>query len=197
MKFKDVTKIVEYNSTFSFGELRDKFVRFLNTYDSMGLNINGLAIDLGEQNAADEDDDFTSVSEASVQDENLDIPTIWVLKEDGLMPVFIPIFTDGTNVDFDRAVLEHGMDIIELKTPFTELVREVKFNVGGIRFGMKGTYRDLQKFVIETFEFQESRMQILLRAKSMFWDLKGKESFLVDIPAHKNHVVMDISGNLV
>ena len=51
-----IKQIYEVNSTYVFGELKAKFLAFMDNYDSLGLSIDGVTIDLGAQGSEEEDE---------------------------------------------------------------------------------------------------------------------------------------------
>jgi len=187
IQLRDVTEVVEVNSTYLLGELRKKFAGFIESYDSLGLKIDGnFTIDLGNKEYNEDD----------VEDEHLeppDIPAVWVLVDDSATPVFKPFITDEAGTDFDKALMVHGIDIIVLKTLATEKVKTIKIRMHDNTMAFRGNLREIQKHIIASLEYSQNRSLLLSVLKESFSDRESVNSFLMEIPAHSIHVVMGVT----
>jgi len=192
IQLKHVKEIVEVNSTYISGELKRKFIEFIETYDSMGLKIEDIVIDLGNKEFETERED--DIIEAETEEEIKDVPSVWVLIDDEDVPRFKPITTDVYEIDFNKAIKGYGIDIILLKTEFTEKIKKIKIKIGDELLEKIGTLREIQQFVLDTFEYAESKQQILDNIKESFFEVETVHSFMLEIPKHYEHIIMGITN---
>lgn len=195
IQLKNVKEIVEVNSTYVKGELHRKFVRFTETMDNMGLKVEDVILDLGRDSEGEEEEIGGILLGVPTEDMMLDVPAVWVLVDDNNeLPLFKPIKSDSELIDFDRAVKEYGLDIIVLKTGFTETLRTVRIVFEGETLEKTGTLRVVQQWIIDTFTFPECRYQIFAKLNESFFEKESKHSFLLTIPETKKYISIGISG---
>jgi hypothetical protein len=188
---ENVKQVAELNSTFLDQELMALFKKFLRNHDNLGLKKDGVKIDLGK--ACLELEQKGEISEAILDSEENAIPSIWALeKDDAEFPVFRPFVTDEYDTDFRKALKEACFDIIILRTEFTERKRCLKILVNGHLIEKFGTLRELQEFIITEFEYPENRKQLLNKLMEYSKDKVAVDSFLLEIPAHKEHIVFGL-----
>jgi hypothetical protein len=197
IRFTDLTKIEEIKSTYEFGALADKFKKFVEYCDNLGLSVEDVKLDLvmGGSDTEEEEEFFDDVAldsgdESSVQE----VPSVWVLVEDKTIPVFKPVKDDAFMVDVDRALDEYGMDIVVLKSVESEKIRTLKINYSGVRLECEGTKRSMRAFIINSFEYPECRGQLLAKLEDLIQDEEAVDSFMLEIPSHKEHIIMGIKN---
>lgn len=195
MQLKDIKGIIEYNSSYMSGELGKKFQDFIRNYDSLGLKIDGFRVDLGNQENTEIEEDgvlLEAMNESRIEE----IPSVWVLVDDNnLHPVFRPIISDVDTLDLDKAIQQHSLDIILLKTEVSEIVKEVQFVIGDEHLKFTGTLREIQKAVIDYFQYNSVKEEIFKQLLEVFYlDKAMVSSFYVKIPEHIEHIVLKINS---
>lgn len=194
MQLKDIKGIVEYNSSYILGELGRKFQDFIRNYDSLGLKVDGYKVDLGNRENTEIEEDgvlLEAMNESRIED----VPSTWVLVDDNeLHPVFKSVITDVDAVALDRALQQHSLDIVQLKTELSEIVKNVSFNVGGENLQFSGTLTEIQKAVIDYFQYDSVKQEIFKQLIDCFYsDKEVISSFFVTIPKHFEAIVLKIN----
>jgi hypothetical protein len=192
IQLANVKEIVEVNSTYISGELKRKFVEFIESRDNMGLRVDGILLDLGGHETEFEEDG--GVVEASEDEEIKDIPSVWILIDDNSVPIFKPLKTDALGTDYLKALRDHALDIILLKTEFTEKIKKLKIKIDDEILEKIGTLREIQEYIINSFEFKENKQQVLDSIQNYFFEFESVQSIQIDIPAHKKHILIGITN---
>jgi hypothetical protein len=194
MQLKDIKGYVEYNSSYISGELSNKFQAFIRNYDSLGLKIEGLKIDNSFDGKEFEENDI--LLDVTNDLKNEEFPQVWVMIDDNeLHPVFKSINTDINMIDLDKALQDYGLDIIMLVTETSEIVKTVKFNICGEELEFRGTLKEIQKTVIDYFDYDSVKEKIFKELQDCFYSNKEMVgSFVVEIPKHLEHIVLKISA---
>ena len=161
----------------------------------MGLKVDGYKVDLGNRENTEIEEDgvlLEAMNESRIED----VPSTWVLIDDNeLHPVFKPVITDVDAVALDRALQQHSLDIVQLKTELSEIVKNVSFNVSGENLQFSGTLTEIQKAVIDYFQYDSVKQEIFKQLIDCFYSNKEViSSFLVTIPKHSEHIILKISN---
>jgi len=195
IQLERVSEYIEWNSTYVNGELKNQFLEFVEFYSSLGIEVDGFKLST-DRNIELEDGEVEDISFPNDLDEPIKIPRIWVLtseSDERGKPLFKPIVSDGYNSDFQKAVIEYGMDIIQLKYPLLDRMISIKVRVEDREFIITGDFTKLQTRVIELFDFPEIRLKIIQEVLDIMLNATKISSFLVTVPEHKNHVVLRIT----
>jgi hypothetical protein len=192
IKLENIQRLVEVNSCYVEGELSNKFKKFVKALDSLGISSNGVKIGLDKKETASEE--VGDIIEAQTDEkDNGEIPSVWVLVDDSdVFPIFEPMKTDANGTDYDKALISHGLDILVLRTAFTDKQRIFKVIVDGELLEKRGTLRDIQAFIINNFEHQQNRTELLKKLAECEKDPMAISSFFMEIPAHSVHVVLGV-----
>jgi len=193
---REIDSVVEWNATYLPDELKDKFVKFLKFLDVTGLSVDEVKVSFEKVDSSDvtgesEDVKILEDIEDTVDDTGTSfIPSIWVLT-DADVPLFKPVLFDGERTEFDAAVQDYGIDIIEVQTPQSRIEKTVIMIVEGVKLEFYGNLSKIQKDIVYAFEFPETRLQVYSKVKELFLE-SGTSSILVDIPRHKNHILLKV-----
>ena len=165
-------KVKELNSTFVHGELYRKFLQFRENEKALVLE--------GVDNVIDEKPQELKAY-------------IWVLIEDNeLFPKFETVFSDGLYSAEDTAIQKYGVDIIDLYPPYFKLKKTVRIFIDEHEIKIIGTFAEIENKVLATFASPVTSLQIIKNIEQFFSELQSVHSFMVDVPATKKYVVMEM-----
>ena len=193
IKIQNVQGASEVNSTFVKDHLFVLFKRFVESSDRLGISKDGVKIDLQKREAEIEESEDTISAQLDEVEKDNSIPSVWALEDDDPdFPVFRPFTTDETGTDYQKALISPGLDIIVLRTEFTEQIRTLKIRIYGQILEKQGTLRELQQYIINEFEYPQNRKELLAKLKEFESDKAAIDSFMIEVPAHKEHVILGI-----